>query len=138
MKPGLYRINKGMLGAPRYTKFVLKPDSRKNEICDVCGERKQCDWLECTDLSIIAGFDCCASCQKEVLVNYSREHTVSERIQEDVYVVVARLGQPNIRQICRECDWGYDSIVRGLVALREAGRVEKMEYDWPPRYRVIA
>lgn len=139
MKPGIYRINREILKAPRYTKFELKADSRMTAVCDVCGEKKQCDWLECIDLPFFnGGFDCCASCQKEVLVNYSREHNVSDKIKEDVYVTVARLGQPNIRQICRECDWGYDSIARGLRQLREEGKVEKLDYDWPPRFRVKA
>lgn len=67
MKPGRYTIDAPTFIFHAGDVFELKADSYASEICDVCGQRRKCDWLEYKGPEIKTGMDCCRSCQKKIL-----------------------------------------------------------------------
>ena len=68
MKPGIYKIEEPVFIFEAGDTFNLMPDSYESNICDVCGQRKKCDWLENRVLGNgKTGMDCCRTCQKKIL-----------------------------------------------------------------------
>lgn len=47
-------------------------DARMPEVCDICGEKRVCRWLECTTMQI-TGVDVCRECLKTRFTKISGE-----------------------------------------------------------------
>ena len=66
MKPGIFRIKEPVFIFDAGDKFELKADTYDNEICDACGMKKKCDWLEYQGYNK-TGMDMCRTCEKKYL-----------------------------------------------------------------------
>jgi hypothetical protein len=67
MKPGTYRLKEDAFIFDKGDIFDLRDGTYDSEICDICGNRRMCDWLIYFGDHHKAGFDCCRSCQKKIL-----------------------------------------------------------------------
>ena len=70
MKPGTYRLKEDAFIFHKGDIFDLMDGTYDSEICDVCGNRRMCDFLVgCSydKWGCRGSFDCCRSCQKEIL-----------------------------------------------------------------------
>ena len=60
-----YRSRIPVFTAPAETLFRKVDQTYDTEICDICGRKRKCWWLEDTDISILTGCDCCNECLKK-------------------------------------------------------------------------
>ena len=67
MKPGTYRLKENAFIFDKGDVFDLRDGTYDSEICDICGNRRMCDWLIYCGDQMKSGFDCCRSCQKTIL-----------------------------------------------------------------------
>lgn len=68
MIPGIYRLKEPAFIFETGDTLHLMPDSYEMNICDVCGQRRKCDWLENCHLEDgRTGMDCCRTCQRKIL-----------------------------------------------------------------------
>ena len=58
------RIREGFFSLPAGSILRLIPDTLESEVCDVCGEKKRCDWYEPVERSTTTGMDVCRRCSK--------------------------------------------------------------------------
>ena len=60
-------IEEEFFGAPAGSTLKRIPDARMMEVCDVCGNKRYCDWYEWEPrISGMTGMDVCASCSKRL------------------------------------------------------------------------
>ena len=70
MKPGTYRLKENAFIFNKGEIFDLMDGTYASEICDVCGNRRMCDYLASFSrdkFGCRGFFDCCRSCQKKYL-----------------------------------------------------------------------
>lgn len=68
MKPGRYELLEPTFIFEKGDTFHLMPNSYEMNVCDVCCQKRKCDWLENDELGNgKTGMDCCRSCQKRIL-----------------------------------------------------------------------
>lgn len=61
------KINEPFFHAPAGSTLKLVHDTRCLQVCDICGEKKYCDWYEWDPpISGMTGMDVCPSCSKKV------------------------------------------------------------------------
>lgn len=71
MKPGIYTLKEDAFIFNAGDRFELIDGSYDYEICDICGNKRKCDWLAYRvkpNPEGKTGFDCCRTCEKNVLV----------------------------------------------------------------------
>lgn len=73
MKPGLYTIDQNQFCFDAGDLFELKDNSYMLEICDICGKKRKCDWLEYKGPEYKTGMDVCRECQKEILKDVNED-----------------------------------------------------------------
>ena len=59
-----YRSKIPVFTAPADTLFRKVDQTYAIEVCDICGKKRNCWWLEFTDISTLTGCDCCNTCLK--------------------------------------------------------------------------
>ena len=59
-----YRSKIPVFTAPADTLFRKVDQTYAVEVCDICGKKRNCWWLEFTDISTLTGCDCCNTCLK--------------------------------------------------------------------------
>lgn len=52
---------------PRGSIFYLMPDGYQPDVCDLCGKKRKCEWLEFVGSSW-TGLDVCRSCLRDNFV----------------------------------------------------------------------
>ncbi len=60
-----YRSKIPVFTAPADTLFRKVDQTYAIEVCDICGKKRNCWWLEFTDISTLTGCDCCNTCLKK-------------------------------------------------------------------------
>ena len=66
MNPGLYTIDQPVFIFDAGDEFELMSDTYDIEVCDACGNKTKCDWLEYQGHGK-TGMDMCRSCEKKYL-----------------------------------------------------------------------
>lgn len=61
------RIKAPFFYASEGTEFNLVPGTYASQVCDVCGNRRMCDWYVPKDCSV-TGMDVCRTCGKTLEV----------------------------------------------------------------------
>lgn len=67
MKPGIYTLVAPAFIFHAGDVFELIDNTYTSEICDVCGQKRRCDWLTYMGPESKTGMDCCRSCQRKIL-----------------------------------------------------------------------
>lgn len=69
MTAEIIMINEKFFSAPAGSTLKLLHNSRMNQVCDVCGKRRYCDWYEWDpSISGMTGMDVCPGCSKKLSV----------------------------------------------------------------------
>lgn len=59
-------ISKPFFSAPAGSTLKLIPNTKCLQICDICGQKKYCDWYEWEpEIRGMTGMDVCPSCCKD-------------------------------------------------------------------------
>lgn len=64
MPADFIRIRDAFFSLPPGSILKLIPETYDTEVCDVCGEKKRCDWYEPVENSTTTGMDVCRRCSR--------------------------------------------------------------------------